>query len=242
MSPVPTDTPAARSARPKSTRTRTSAASSITTPWTVISSRFARTSSRSSRSLMHRAERVSRRPSAVRSDSPRNVQGPRPVDGLRDARAAWPGPSRAAGGPRRRPCGPAPGRRPGWRTSDDLDLALGAGVVDPVVQAAALERVVQLPGAVRGEDDQRRPGRRVIVPISGMLIWKSESSSSRNASNSSSARSISSMSSTARSPARTACSSGRSSRNRGPKSWSTRPRRSAVLRSDSARICSSWRA
>ena len=45
-----------------------------------------------------------------------------------------------------------------------------------------------------------------MVPISGMVIWKSESNSSRNASNSSSARSTSSMSRTARSPARTASS------------------------------------
>ena len=54
-----------------------------------------------------------------------------------------------------------------------------------------------------------------------MLIWKSDSTSSRNASNSSSARSTSSISSTARSPARTASSSGRSSRNFGPNSLST---------------------
>ena len=61
----------------------------------------------------------------------------------------------------------------------------------------------------------------MIVPISGMLIWKSDSTSSRNASNSSSARSTSSISSTAWSPARTASSSGRSSRNFGPNSLST---------------------
>ena len=58
----------------------------------------------------------------------------------------------------------------------------------------------------------------VMVPISGMLIWKSDSISSRNASNSSSARSTSSISSTARSPCLTASSSGRSSRNFGPNS------------------------
>ena len=75
-----------------------------------------------------------------------------------------------------------------------------------------------------------------MVPISGMVIWKSDSSSSRKASNSSSARSISSMSSTARSPARTASSSGRSSRNFGPNSLSTASS-SSSCRSDSARIC-----
>ena len=36
----------------------------------------------------------------------------------------------------------------------------------------------------------------LMVPISGMVTWKSESTSSRNASNSSSARSTSSISST----------------------------------------------
>ena len=39
---------------------------------------------------------------------------------------------------------------------DDLDLALAVRVVDPVVEAAALERVVQLAGAVGGEDHHRR--------------------------------------------------------------------------------------
>ena len=32
------------------------------------------------------------------------------------------------------------------------------GIVDPLIQAAALERVVDLAGAVRGEDDERRLG------------------------------------------------------------------------------------
>ena len=61
----------------------------------------------------------------------------------------------------------------------------------------------------------------VIVPSSGMVIWKSERSSRRNASNSSSARSISSIKRTARSPALSAVSKGRSTRNLGPKSLST---------------------
>jgi len=73
------------------------------------------------------------------------------------------------------------------------------------------------------------------VPISGMLIWKSDSTSSRNASNSSSARSTSSISSTAWPPARTASSSGRSSRKRGPKTLSTASS-SVIFRSDSARM------
>jgi hypothetical protein len=40
----------------------------------------------------------------------------------------------------------------------DLGLALAARVVDPVVQAAPLERVVQLARAVRGQHDQRPAG------------------------------------------------------------------------------------
>ena len=38
----------------------------------------------------------------------------------------------------------------------DLHLAFGGRVADPVVQAAPLQRVVQLAGAVRGEHDERR--------------------------------------------------------------------------------------
>src|SRR5699024_12329287 len=41
----------------------------------------------------------------------------------------------------------------------DLDLALEAGMIDPVVETAALERVVQLPGTVGGQHDDRRLGR-----------------------------------------------------------------------------------
>ena len=45
-------------------------------------------------------------------------------------------------------------RQPGLH---DRALALGRRVVDPVVQAAALERVVQLPGAVGGQHHDRPP-------------------------------------------------------------------------------------
>ena len=48
----------------------------------------------------------------------------------------------------------------GWRRGalalQDLQLALGIGIVDPVVEAAPLQRVVDLAGAVRGDDDDRR--------------------------------------------------------------------------------------
>ena len=56
----------------------------------------------------------------------------------------------------------------------------------------------------------------LIVPISGIVIWKSESTSSRKASNSSSARSISSISSTTCSGLSTASSSGRPDQELGP--------------------------
>ena len=46
-------------------------------------------------------------------------------------------------------------RHAGQAGADDLRLALARRVVDPVVQAAALERVVQLARAVRREHDQR---------------------------------------------------------------------------------------
>jgi hypothetical protein len=79
--------------------------------------------------------------------------------------------------------------------------------------------------------------RASMVPISGIVIWKSESTSSRKASNSSSARSISSMSRTTGSSEVIASSSGRRMRKSGPKSScsSTDP-------SWAARMCSSWRA
>ena len=39
---------------------------------------------------------------------------------------------------------------------EDLQLALQVGIVDPVIEAAALQRVVDLARAVRGDDDDRR--------------------------------------------------------------------------------------
>ncbi len=38
----------------------------------------------------------------------------------------------------------------------DLIFGLEAGVVDPLVQATALERIVHLSGAVGGDDHERR--------------------------------------------------------------------------------------
>jgi len=39
---------------------------------------------------------------------------------------------------------------------DDRQFALGRGIVDPVIEAAALQRVVNFAGAVRGDDHDRR--------------------------------------------------------------------------------------
>ena len=64
--------------------------------------------------------------------------------------------------------------------------------------------------------------RAEIVPSSGIVIWKSERTSSRNASNSSSARSISSIRSTTCSSVSIASSSGRRIRYSGPNSSSSR--------------------
>ena len=46
---------------------------------------------------------------------------------------------------------------PGHAKHHDLDLALDRRVPDPVEERAALQRVVQLARAVRGEDDRRPP-------------------------------------------------------------------------------------
>ena len=106
--------------------------------------------------------------------------------------------------------------------ADDLGLALGRRVVDPVIQAAALE--ASCSSRVRLEVSTTS-GRcaAAIVPSSGIVIAKSARNSSRNASNSSSARSISSISSTAGPPScSSASSSGRRSRNSRPEQLARR--------------------
>ena len=65
--------------------------------------------------------------------------------------------------------------------------------------------------------------RALMVPSSGTETWKSDSTSSRNASNSGSALSISSISSTTGSSDRIACSSGRGDRKRYEKNASSWP-------------------
>ena len=89
-----------------------------------------------------------------------------------------------------------PLRRARRADAHDLELALDVGIVDPVVEAAALQRVVDLARAVARDDDDRRRASARTVPSSGMVSWFSARTSSRKASNGSSARSSSSISST----------------------------------------------
>ena len=48
---------------------------------------------------------------------------------------------------------------------DDRDLALEVGMLDPVVEAPALQGVVDVAGAVRGEHHERRPARPVQADL-----------------------------------------------------------------------------
>ena len=100
----------------------------------------------------------------------------------------------------------------GQPAPDDRDLAGQVRVLEPVVEAAPLERVVHLTGAVAGDHDDRW-GLGADRAELGTEIVQSLSTSSRNASNSSSARSTSSTSSTL-GVVSSACSSGRATRKR----------------------------
>ena len=112
-----------------------------------------------------------------------------------------------------------PSGTPGRRVAHDLVLLLRGRVVDPVVEAAPLERVVDLAGAVGREDDPRRPLGPDRADLRHRDLEVADRISSRYASNSSSARSISSMSSTGGGPssASSACSRGRLMRKSGAK-------------------------
>ena len=161
---------------------------------------------------------------------PEQRQRPGPVDGLGDAR-------RLVEAERR---GSPPTAAATWRASvaghlgrpqaHDRHLALEVGLLDPVVEAAALEGVVHVAGAVRGQHGDRRDRRPGRCRARGSVTAQSASSSSRNASNSSSARSISSMSSTGGGPSAgvySGRSSGRRTRNRS--SYSSPSRASAPV-------------
>jgi hypothetical protein len=104
--------------------------------------------------LDHGAERVLR-VTGVQVCLAEEVESPGPVDGFRHPRRlgqvelAKPldGSDDLAGQRR----GDA-----GFPDQDDLDLAFGGRVADPVVEATPLQRVVQLPGPVGGEHHDRR--------------------------------------------------------------------------------------
>ena len=76
----------------------------------------------------------------------------------RRCRAAWSAAPAATGRRRQRPRAPS-ARHAGRAQHDDLRLALRRGIGDPVVDAAAPERLVQLAGAVGGEDHHRARAR-----------------------------------------------------------------------------------
>src|SRR6266850_1299268 len=88
--------------------------------------------------LEEHAERVVHR-LRIERDAVERHQAVRPVDGLGHARQL----EQRGGGLRR-------------FAVQDLELALRVRIVDPVVEAAPLHRVVDLAGAVRGDDDDRR--------------------------------------------------------------------------------------
>ena len=100
--------------------------------------------------------RVSSTPSSSRLVEAEQLRRVHPVDRLGDTgrllhvEAAQP--LHGAGDLRR----PGPRSPPGTRGAHDRDRLRQRRVVDPVVEAAALERVVQVARAVRGEDHDRR--------------------------------------------------------------------------------------
>jgi hypothetical protein len=79
-----------------------------------------------------------------------------PVDGLGDAGRLEQIRLRSAC-TKRRPAATA-WREPGAARLEDGELAVGVGIIDPVIEAAPLQRVMDLAGAVGGDDDDRRLG------------------------------------------------------------------------------------
>src|SRR5215831_7865440 len=95
---------------------------------------------------------------AIEAGRPEHVQRPGPADGLGDA--GWLGQVEAA--QLSHPPGHLAGqdlRGGGHPAADDRRDPRGVRVVDPVVEAAPLQRVVQVTGPVRGQhDDRAEPG------------------------------------------------------------------------------------
>ena len=165
MRPGPTSRPASRSTRPKVTRWRVRAS---------LTRRRPRPRARASPSsasdgvvadevevlvvLQDGAERLldDGRVELLAAEGDERL---RPVDRLGHARRLGQVEVAQPGDERRR-LGGQPLGHAGHAQAQDLDLALERRVRDPVKQAAALERVVQLARAVGGEDDRRAARRR----------------------------------------------------------------------------------
>ena len=151
--PGPTSSPASRSTRPNVTMCRDDRATGH--------GRGDEAASVSSRTESRSSWYLSTEPSVVCDvlgvELPLAERGQRlrPVDRLRDARAASAGRARAARRRTRPPRAASRSGTPGHAQLHDLDLALERWVADPVEEAAALERVVQLARAVRREDHAR---------------------------------------------------------------------------------------
>ena len=123
-------------------------------------------------------------------------QRPRPVDRLGD-RGRLLQVELADHAARPRPAAAPASRRSSGACRRTISISRSSvGVVEPEVEAAALQRLGQLARVVRGEHDDRHACVASITPSSGIEIWKSESTSSSIASNSWSVLSISSISST----------------------------------------------
>ena len=129
-------------------------------PRAATSARYARAPSprtwRMSSSYLRTTPSVSSTSSGVSSRAPSDEQRGRPVERLGDARHLRQVGLAQAVDEADDLAGELLGRGRDAR-QDDLELLLGGRVVDPVVQAAPLERVVDLARPVRGEDHARRP-------------------------------------------------------------------------------------
>ena len=101
---------------------------------------------------------VSETVSGIERDLVEFGQRARPVDRLGDARHLEQVDLAQLLHEARRPRRDSARVAPRHLAADDLELARGVGIVDPVVEAAALQRVVDLAGAVGGDDDDRRLG------------------------------------------------------------------------------------
>src|SRR5690242_8283172 len=156
--PGPTSSPASRRTRPNVTTCLTNALLGSSRLLEQAEQRLVANREQVLVVLEHRAERLLDHLRVELLPAERGERA-RPVDRLGDARRlreVEPAePAHERGRLRREPLGYAGDAQP-----HDVDLALEARVPDPVVEAATLERVVQLPRSVRGEDDVGPPAGR----------------------------------------------------------------------------------